>query len=397
MRQKALSIAMLNLTLVIILIVFLCNACTESSIEQNVASSEEESAGALPERNVPQAKRTPLEEAILHHYENTSDPIFIYEQIPFEDGTLVLAEKLMDGEHYPDLHFIDASNEVIYQTRGSDCWTLNYTQFRGYNIYFGLAGIETRRYSGDQISAGRVEALFSDRTVSIILGDKEAIYINPAGKDIRAFEHPQGYIMPVEGRDMPEDYLSVFKNGEKKSISKIQIERNLDNMPEYLKSKKAEIYNSFAFTFSPMLTTEEWEKGYGEGEIGLEGKTDHRGSHNFLYLRPAGHMGFEDSFLLPQDIKPIYLSNNYVRTAVFSAAETVLVKYPEGRKMLDCRILRLTGEKVEKEIGQDSFVLIETNEEGQVVLPKGKGYYLFLLRIVEGKEIQTYTGMLVIK
>lgn len=45
MRQKALSIAMLNLTLVIILIVFLCNACTESSIEQNVASSEEESAG----------------------------------------------------------------------------------------------------------------------------------------------------------------------------------------------------------------------------------------------------------------------------------------------------------------------------------------------------------------
>ncbi|MGI6585518.1 MAG: hypothetical protein GX301_10990 [Gracilibacteraceae bacterium] len=107
-------------------------------------------------------------------------------------------------------------------------------------------------------------------------------------------------------------------------------------------------------------------------------------------------MSLFDSFIIPLDIKPLYLSDNYATTANFSAGETVMLKYPDGRKLMDCRILRLTREKVEKEIGQDSFAAIEVGEKGQLTLPKEKGYYLFLLRTIEDKEIQTYTGMLTI-
>ncbi len=340
---------------------------------------------------------TSIAEVLVNFYKNTSEPIIIYDQIPFESGTLVLAEKLTDGEHYPDLHFVGTNGELEYLTRGSYCWTLNYTQFKGRYIYFGLAGVEARRHKDNSIPVEKVEALFSDKIVSVIPSEELIAHINPMEKDTRMFKNPQGYIIPVEGRDIPVDFISVFENGERKSISGMYIERSMDNMPDYLKSRDSEVYNSFAFTYTPMLTTTEWDKGYKEGEICLEGKTDKNGNRNALYLRPAGHMSFLDSYILPQDIKPLYLSDNYPRTAGFIAGETVAVKYPEKRKLLDCRILRLTREKVEKEIGQDSLAVIVTDEKGQLILPKEKGYFLFLLRTEEDKEIQTYTGILIIK
>ncbi|HWR61979.1 MAG TPA: hypothetical protein VN580_10230 [Clostridia bacterium] len=351
----------------------------------------------LLERIASREKLTPIEEAILQYYGETSDPIFIYKQVPFEDGTLVLAEKLTDGEHYPDLHFVDAGNKVAYLTRGSYCWTLNYTQFRGRCIYFGLAGVETRQYNDNPVPVKKVEALFSDKSVSTIPEEAAAVLINPTDKGAEAFKNSQGYIMPVEGRDMPGDFVFTFENGESKSISKMHIERNIDNMPDYLKSKEAAVYNSFAFTFTPMLLPVEWDKGYKDGEICLEGKTDHNGNRNAVFLRPAGHMSLLDSFIIPQDIKALYLSDNYPRTADFSTGETVTVKYPEKRELLDCRILRLTRDKAEKDIGQDSFEAVNVGEKGRLILPEEKGHCLFLLRTVEDKEIQTYTGMFIVK
>lgn len=340
-------------------------------------------------------------ETLTDFYGNTGEPIIIYDEMPFEEGMLVLAEKLTDGEHYPDLHFIDDRGKVEYLTRGSYCWTLNYTEFKGHYIYFGLAGVETRQYGGDQIPVEKLEALFPDRIASVIPREEVIEHINPMEKDTRTFNNPQGYIMLVEGRDIPADFISVLKNGERKSVSGLHIERSLEHMPEYLKSKQKEIYNSFAFTFTPMLTPVEWSKGFIEGEICLEGSTDGNGNRNALYLRPAGHMSFFDSFILPRDIKPLYLSDNYPRTAAFSMGETVAVKYPAERELVDCRILKLTREKVEKEIGQDSLEIMETigsaGDNVKLTLPGDKGYYLFLLRTKENDEIQTYTGILNIK
>lgn len=355
--------------------------------------------GCSPEQSSPlqvnDGNRT-ITEAIVEFYENTAEPVIIYNQTPFEGGMLVLAEKIMDGEHYPELHFVDDNNMVTYLTQGSYCWTLNYTQFKGYSIYFGLAGAETRQYQGKQIPVEKAEARFAGKTVSVLTSKETVEQINLPEKDSRVFNNPQGYIMPVKGGDIAEDLSFIFSNGEKKSVSEMHIERSINHMPDYLKSKKAEIYNSFAFTYTPMLTPGEWDQGYREGEICLEGKTDQNNNRNALFLRPAGHMSYADSFILPLDIRPLYLSDNYRRIASFSVGETVTVKYPAKRELLDCRLLRLTKEKVESEPGQDSLTAVSIDEKGRIILPMDKGYYLFLLRTSEDKIIQTYTGILLI-
>ncbi|MBC2722753.1 hypothetical protein [Desulfosporosinus sp.] len=179
-------------------------------------------------------------------------------------GTLVLAERLMDGENYPDLHFVDDQNQVTHLTQGSYCWTLNYTQFRGHYIYFGLAGVETRQYGGNPALAERVEAFFPDRTISVSPGNRVIENRDPSERGSR-IDNPQGYIMSVPGRDIPENLLVVLNNGEKKSLTEIHVDRSSEYRLDYLKSEQAEVYNSFAFTFTPMLTPGEWDKGYKDG------------------------------------------------------------------------------------------------------------------------------------
>lgn len=335
-----------------------------------------------------------LTQAFVNFYGDTSEPIIVYQQIPFKDGTLVLAEKVMDGEHYPDLHFVDINKKVTYLTRGSYCWTLNYTQFRGYYIFFGLAGVEVRHYGQNSSPVEKVEAVFDDKTESVIPAKEIVTLINPKEKDTRIFKNPQGYIMPVKGQKMPDNLIATLEGGDKVSLSQKSIEWQSGYMPDYLKVKKADVYNSFAFTFTPMLTPVEWEQGHMDGEICLKGKTDENGNLNALWLRPSGHMKQIESFILPQDIKPFYLSNNYPRLAKFAAGETVKIVYPEQRRLLDCHILRLTKLTVEKELGQDSLTTISADEKNHILLPKEKGYYLFVLRTEKEIEIQTYTGVL---
>lgn len=343
-------------------------------------------------------KKKAVTEAIVKFYENINDPILIYEQSHFEGGTLVLAERLMDGEHYPELHFVDSNNKVTYTTRGSYCWTLNYTQFKGYYIFFGLAGVETRQYTNNQRPVEKVEALFSDKTLSISPSKKIIDHINPLEKDSRLFNNPQGYIMAVKGSDMPKDFIAVFDNDEKMSILKTYAEYNIghgnDYMPDYLKSEKAEIYNSIAYTFSPMLTPTELDKWLKEGEICLEGKTDSKGNVNKLYLKPAGHMSPGDSYIIPQDIKPFYLSDNHSATAKFSSGETLAVKFPSKRELLDCHMVKLTRERVEQGISQDSFAIISTDENKRLILPKDEGHYMLILRTKDESGIQVYVGIM---
>ena len=340
-------------------------------------------------------KETSMLEVLEEFYGNTREPILIFEQVSFEGGTLVLAERLMDGENYPDLHFVDDQNQVTHLTQGSYCWTLNYTQFRGHYIYFGLAGVETRQYGGNPALAERVEAFFPDRTISVSPGNR-VIENRDLSERGRRIDNPQGYIIPVPGRDIPENLVVVLNNGEKKSLTEIHTGRSSEYRPDYLKSKQAEVYNSFAFTFTPMLAPLEWDKGYKDGEICLEGQTDWNGNRNALFLQAAGHMSPTDSYILPQDIKPLYLSDHSRGLAHFSAGERVTVKFPGKRALMDCRLLKLTRETVEKEIGQDRLALIQADEKSRISLPTDKGSYLFLLRTQEEGSIQTYTGILMI-
>lgn len=43
---------------------------------------------------------TSMLDVLEEFYGNTREPILIFEQVSFEGGTLVLAERLMEGENY---------------------------------------------------------------------------------------------------------------------------------------------------------------------------------------------------------------------------------------------------------------------------------------------------------
>lgn len=330
--------------------------------------------------------------AIKDFYKDRNNPILIYQQLPFEDGILVLADELTDGEHYPELHFIDKKGEVTYVTRGSFCWTLNFTQFKGYYIFFGLAAMETRQYGNNSIHIKKVLAKFPDRTESVSTGDKIIAYINPKQNDTRNHVNPGSYIMPVKGRNMPDNLVVVLDNGENFSISQKSIDFQDDQIPDYFNVKRVDIYNSYAFKFSFMLTPGEWKQGYIDGDICLAGKTDKNGNINALQLTPSGNMKYSDTSILPQDIRPFYMSYNSLNLANFSAGETVELIYPGQRKLTGCYIMKITAKVVEKEAQNSDFTKVLAGTK-KIILPKEKGYYLFILQTSDKSEIQSYAGM----
>lgn len=68
-------------------------------------------------------KHTSPVEAVFDFYGNKKQ-VIIYDEISFENGTLILADKITDGEHYPELHYINQDGYLTHITHGSYCWTL---------------------------------------------------------------------------------------------------------------------------------------------------------------------------------------------------------------------------------------------------------------------------------
>lgn len=122
------------------------------------------------------------------------------------------------------MHFIDSNGKVTYQTRGGSCWTLNYTQFRESYIFFGLAGAVIKQYGDKPIPIKKVEARFAGRTETAVPSEEIISYINLINKGSRVNKNPQGCIMTVKGREMPEDFYAVLGNGDKIFLSGIVIE-----------------------------------------------------------------------------------------------------------------------------------------------------------------------------
>ncbi|MCX7842886.1 MAG: hypothetical protein N2489_07420 [Clostridia bacterium] len=344
-------------------------------------------------------EETIITRAISDFYKDTNEPVLIYEQKPFENEcTLVLAEMLRDGEHYPDLHLVSADGKVVLLTRGSYCWKLNYTQFGDYKIFYGLAAVETRNYVENPVPVVKVEAEMDDRTEAVKTREKIIAHIRPKERDTRMFRNTQAYILPVKSQDMPENIFGILSNGDKLNLSQISIDRSEGYMPEYFKVKKRSIYNSFAFTYSPMLSPQEWEQAYSEGETGLKGKTDENGNLNFIYLRPSsGLLKSVHSHELPYDIKSFYLSDSYPWSTSFSPGERVEAVYAKDRKLFDCRIYKLTTETVDKQININSFQVLNADEKNQVKLPTEKGWYLVLLRTEKHGELKSRAGVIFIR
>ncbi len=332
--------------------------------------------------------------ALKNFYGITDKTIVIYEQVPFEnDCVLILADRFRDGEHYPDLYLVSPDEKVLALTRHSYCWSMNYTQHMGYKIFYGLAASEIRQLNNTPLPIKKLEAVFNDKTYEVKTRENIIAQINNGEHTPCTINNPHAYILPVKDENMPDDVLCIFSDDRKISLSQLSIDRNYDNMPEYLKSKKKNIFNSYAFTYSPMMSPEDWERVDSDGETGLKGKTDENGNLNALFLRPsAAVFKTVHSFGLPYDIRSFYLSYNYP-IACFSAGERVEVVYSKDYKLYDCRVLKLNKETVDKDLNVKNFHNLSSNTKSEIILPKEPGHYLFILRTEKHSELHSYMGV----
>lgn len=397
-------------------IYFLCALLLLSGCSQEKAdSSSPTKVGDTPSMSAPSKEQTlenengwsatsPEEEtavikAIRSIYNRPDESIVIYEEIPFADGCkLVLADRLMDGEHYPNLHLVSPEGRVLAVTRHSYCWTLNYTQFGGYRIFFGLARRETYQYGESSLPVKRIEAVYTDRTEAVDTRQDVIAKVNPKQKDTRMINSTGAYILPVKDPAMPEHLYGVFPDGRRLSLSQISVDRSLDYMPEYFKGKKRNVYNAFAFTYSPMLSPEEWKRIDAEGETALHGKTDGNGNLNAIYLRPSPAV-FKTIHAseIPDDIKSFCLSNSFPWTAAFSAGESVETAYSKESQLYDCRVIKLTPQTVDTDFSSKDFQVLRVDETNHVILPRNPGAYLFVLRTEKYSELRSYAGVITIR
>lgn len=343
----------------------------------------------------PKKYASPID-AVFDFYDD-NDLVVIYDEIPFEHGTLVLADGIMEGEHYPQLFYVTDEGYLTDSTIGSFCWTLNYTYFKGYVIYYGLAGTETRRFTESPTSVKKIEARFEDKIKSTIPRKTLVTDKNLSKENRNILKNNQGYILPVKGDNLADNLISVYNDGKKISLSDKSSVYYSNNMPDYLKSNKKEIYNSFGFTFAPMLSIMKWKQTCSDGDVCLNGKTDKNGNINALYLKPREYMSLASSYKEPSNIKFLYLSCNDGTYTKFSPGETVDVIYPESRDLFGCQIVELTKQAVEKETITDSLKEITVNKKKQLTLPRKSGYYLILLSTLKVIDMQSYYGIFIIQ
>jgi len=331
--------------------------------------------------------------AIRDFYGQTDEPIVIYEQTPFDnDYMLVLADRITDGEHYPNLYFVSPDGSVSDLTRHSNCWTLNFTELGDYKVFFGLAAKEADKDNNNSLSVNKVEAIFGNKVETVEPRKSAYAYFNLDDKDMSNINNANGYILISKNPDMPEDVIAVFSDGHKVSLSQKSISRYLNYMPEYLEYADKSIYNSFAFTYSPMISHFYWTEIDSEG-VGLKGRTDENGNVNALYLRPSRTVVKTiHSSEVAKDIKAFFLSNSYPWTGSFAAGEKVEVACSTDTKLYDCYVFKLTSQSVQRNIDNNELRQLSITDDNHIILPKEPGYYLFLIRTEKYHYLRSYIG-----
>lgn len=83
--------------------------------------------------------------------------VTFYREIPFENGTLVLAMEPYDGETDPNLYYV-LEGRVAAQSYGADCWSIDVARFLGKTVVFGPAFTQLN-------ATGKIVASFFDGQV----------------------------------------------------------------------------------------------------------------------------------------------------------------------------------------------------------------------------------------
>ncbi len=149
----------------------------------------------------------------------------VHQSVPYDKGTLVMAEFQFDGEISPELYYIE-DNAILYSTVYSYTWWINYTLFNGDTILFGAdAGLYCcgaqidEKYLTDVYT---VSAGFADETVSAQCDESGFILIkegyarpltyeveNREGKSLGIINIPKEAQVTLSGDDIVLNYCPM--------------------------------------------------------------------------------------------------------------------------------------------------------------------------------------------
>lgn len=308
----------------------------------------------------------------------------VYQEMPFEDGTLILAG-LTEGEAYPELYFVDGSNEIAFQTDGSDVYMLNYTEFKGRLIFFGKAAAEKTKGLTDKTGVEKVTAKYKNEesTVKPYRPGTLIAVKNPQQSEERYGESAQGYILASNAKELPQALFFQLENGETANVSDKVFEREAkEHLPPYLNTES--LRKTCVYKYSPMRSA---------AEIKIINEMQH------LMLK---RKEMESEALYVGSIQKI--SDEALTTAVriyagscrhinnsFPAGSHVSVVNAGGKK-LSCYAAYLTKECLESSAPWH-FDQWAIREDNTIKVPAKSGYYLFVLCIENPEGFNSFMGI----
>lgn len=178
------------------------------------------------------------EQLIVAYHKNLVEreevpPLQICKSIPFDEGALVMAEFMYDGETSPELYYI-VDNDIVCATVYSYTWGYNYTLFKDKTILFGpqsLLFCELPSYSQGVPETYKINVEFENETVSSECDE-------------------QGYILIKDGYHRPISYRTETLSG--KTVGILDISKETQ-------TKIFEELEDTTLNYCPMTTLEPYK------------------------------------------------------------------------------------------------------------------------------------------
>lgn len=319
----------------------------------------------------------PAVNAVLNSYTG-KQPFVVYALAPFDDGTLVLAGETGDGEWYPDLFYVDNDNKVASRTKGSYCWTLNFTIMNGKRIYYGLSHREA------QPTVNPKSQPIEQVVVRFTAGDMESCTPYPENTVVAVKngtlsekdygKAAQGYIHISQRAETPVSLDMELQAG--KTVSVTDLILQVENVPDYLNLKTPGARSSYAFQYNPMLASHVWNIYREAGPAALE-----NGDYG-QPLRPSGVFRNTSLTGIFKALSPFAFSYNYLGNSFPAGGKIKLIRgegfSPDAK--ITCTYSPLTAQSWGDDL---SFLRTysKPDAEGNIELLSEPGYYLMVVSI----------------
>ncbi len=336
---------------------------------------------------------TPAIRVVLEYIEKKKDSpygIIAYQQTALEEGTLVLAEGLHDGENHPELYYVDEGNAIQNCTKGSNCWEMNFTELFGKRIYYG--------HTYSEVPVTEVTLRYNGASAGATPHSPGGIAVKNAVKETADFiENVQGYILVTERKDMPVSFDIKKEDGKEVNI----LEERLQSTPIPSYEDVDDPSIRYASLFQNNLMTEP-EDPSAPDKIGRISLQSDKNQQQLVFAGFFKDVPLQELF---SSLSVYALCSNYMfeseHLPAGSKVKLVSDKSFSEDAVIQCYFSRLTKEtwNIYKKTGSVDFLRTMRAPDilDHIELLDSPGYYLIAV-CVDDPDIKTgkmiYTGVI---